>query len=159
MGTVEAGTIIHAPVKVVWDCLNDIDHTPEWVVGLVAAEIVTSGTYGEGSVYHDHNRLGPFLQTTPWTVTAFESLAHQVHESDSAALPSKMTLNVSPDPEGTYLEMIVEYRLLPRLGVVSRLLEQVLMNRMLKQVLKQNQANLNAYLTQQISLSLQPASQ
>lgn len=157
MGYVEAGTIIHAPIHTVWDCLNAIDHTPEWVVGLAAAEIVTSGPYGEGSVYHDHNRLGPFLQTTPWTVTTFQALSCQVHESESATLPSKMTLNLTPDPEGTYLEMIVEYRLLPRLGVVSRLLEQGLMNRMLKQVLTQNQAHLDAYLTQQVGLNLQPA--
>ena len=32
MGHAEAATIIHAPVETVWNCLNDIEHTPLWVV-------------------------------------------------------------------------------------------------------------------------------
>ena len=147
MGYVEAATTINAPVEAVWDCLNDIDRTPEWVTGLEAAEIKTAGPYGVGTVYYDYNRLGPFLQTTPWRITAFEPPSYQVHESESAVLPSKMTLNLSSTPEGTRLQMAVEYRFLPRLGPVSRLLEGLLMNRMLRQVLKQNQASLNDYLT------------
>lgn len=149
MGYVEAATTINAPVQAVWDALNDIDHTPEWVVGLEAAEVKTSGPFGAGTVYHDHNRLGPFPQVTPWEIIVFEPMTRQVHQSQSAALPSTMTLNLSPTAEGTRLQMIVEYRFLPRLGPVSRFLEGLLMNRLLKQVLRQNQANLNKYLGRQ----------
>ncbi|HCR14197.1 MAG TPA: hypothetical protein DIU49_13470, partial [Desulfovibrio sp.] len=74
MGHVEVARTLNAPVQAVWDCLNDIEHTPEWVTGLEAAEIKTSGPYGAGSVYHDHNRLGPFPQETPWYVTVFEPM-------------------------------------------------------------------------------------
>jgi len=147
MGHAEAATVIHAPVEVVWNCLNDIEHTREWVVGLVDAEIVTSSPYGVGTIYKDYNRLGPMLQVTPWRITVFEPLRCQVHESESASLPSKMTLNLLPAPDGsTYLQMIVEYQFLLRLGLIGRVLEGLLMNRLLKQVLRQNQANLNAYL-------------
>ena len=145
MGTVEAAATVHAPIEAVWGCLNDIAHTPEWVVGLEAAEVKTPGPYGLGAIYHDHNRLGPMLQVTPWRITAFEPETLQVHESESATLPSKMTLNLSPAPEGTRLQMIVEYRFLPWLGPVSRLIEAVLMNRLLKGVLRRNLANLNEY--------------
>lgn len=147
MGYAEVTTTIHAPVEAVWACLNDIDHTPEWVNGLEAAEIKTTGPYGVGTVYCDYNRLGPFLQTTLWRITAFEPPSFQVHESESNVLPSKMTLNLSPTPEGTRLQMAVEYRFLPQLGPVGRFLEALLMNRMLRKVLKQNQTSLNAYLT------------
>jgi hypothetical protein len=43
--------------------------------------------------------------------------------------------------------MAVEYKFLPQLGPVGRFLEALLMNRLLRQVLKQNQNSLNAYLT------------
>jgi uncharacterized protein YndB with AHSA1/START domain len=146
MGYAEAESTINAPIEAVWACLNDIDQTPEWVSGLEAAQIKTAGPYGLGTVYYDYNRLGPFPQTTLWRITAFEPPSHQVHESESTMLPSKMTLSLSPAPEGTRLKMTVEYRFLPRLGPISRLLENLLMNRMLSQVLKQNQTGLNAYL-------------
>ncbi len=147
MGRIDVAMTVQAPLEAVWNCLNDIDHTPEWVVGLEAAVVTTPGPYGVGTVYHDYNRLGPFLQVTPWRITAFDPMTHQVHESDSTTLPSRMILNLSPTPEGTRLQMIVEYRLLPRLGPVSRLLENLLFNRLLAGVLRQNQANLNAYLS------------
>lgn len=146
MGRAEAATIIHAPVETVWNTLNDIEHTPDWVVGLEKAEIVTPGAYGLDAIYHDHNRLGPLPQVTPWHVTAFEPMTRQVHESKSAALPSKMALTLSPTPEGTRLHMAVEYRFLPRLGFISRIFESLVMNRVLTGVLRQNQANLNTYL-------------
>lgn len=146
MGYAQAASIIHAPVEVVWDCLNDIDHTPQWVTGLEDAKIVTTGSYGVGTIYHDYNRLGPALQVTPWRITTFEPMTRQVHQSESATLPSTMILNLSAAPEGARLQFVVEYRLLPRLGLVSRLLEQVLMNRLITQVLKQNLAGLDAYL-------------
>jgi uncharacterized protein YndB with AHSA1/START domain len=37
MGHAEAARIVNAPVEVVWNTLNDIEHTPEWVVGLETA--------------------------------------------------------------------------------------------------------------------------
>lgn len=146
MGRAEVTTIIHAPAAAVWNSLNDITRTPEWVVGLEQAEITTPGAYGAGTSYTDYNRLGPALQTTPWHITAFEPMTRQVHVSESAALPTTMTLSLSPVPEGTRLHMLVEYRFMPRLGLFSRLVEAVMMNRALGGVLRQNQANLNAYL-------------
>jgi uncharacterized protein YndB with AHSA1/START domain len=146
MGYAEASRIINAPVEAVWNALNDIDHTPDWVTGLENAEIVTTGEYGAGTIYTDYNRLGPVLQTTPWRITVFEPMTHQVHESESATLPSKMTIKLTPAPEGTHLHMIVEYQFLPRLGAFGRLLENVLMNRLIKQVLTQNQTSLDVYL-------------
>lgn len=146
MGYVEAARLINAPVELVWQCLNDIDHTPEWVTGLEHAQITTAGPFGLGSVYTDYNRLGPFLQVTQWYITAFEPLTRQVHESVSSVLPSRMVLNLLPVRGGTHLQMIVEYSFLPRLGPVGRLLENLLMNRLLKQVLAQNQASLETYL-------------
>ena len=149
MGYAEASTALNAPVEAVWNALNDIDHTPDWVVGLKAAAITTEGPYGEGTIYEDTNRLGPFLQVTPWRVTVFEPMTRQVHESESATLPSKMTLTLAPTPEGTRLTMSVDFHFLPRLGPVGRLLENLLMNRMLGQVIAQNQAQLNVYLKRQ----------
>jgi uncharacterized protein YndB with AHSA1/START domain len=148
MGHVEVACTIHAPVETVWDCLNDIDHTAEWVTGLESAQIVSEGPYGLGSVYHDHNRIGPFLQITPWHVTAFEAMTQQVHESESASLPSKMTLKLTPVDDGTQLYMSVDYRLLPRLGLLGRALESLMMNQLMKEVISQNQVSLDAYLTQ-----------
>lgn len=147
MGYVEAALTIHVPVDVVWNCLNDIDRTPEWVTGLEYAEVTTGGRYGLGSVYADTNRFGLFLQVTPWRITVFEPLTRQVHVSTSAILPSRMILNLLPIRGGTYLQMIVEYSFLPRLGPAGRMLEDLFMNRLLKQVLTQDQANLNEYLT------------
>ncbi len=146
MGHAEAARILNAPPQAVWDCLNDIEHTPEWVSGLAAAEVKTPGPYGAGSIYHDHNRLGPFPQETPWHVTAFEPVTRQVHESRSTVLPSTMTLTLDSMPGGTRVRFSVEYRFLPRLGPVSRLFERVVMDRLLGQVLRQNLARLDAYL-------------
>lgn len=148
MAWTQAATIIHAPVEVVWNSLNAIPHTPKWVVGLERAEIITDGDYGKGSIYNDINRLGPVLQTTPWQVTVFEPTRRQVHVSASAVLPTTMTLTLTPVPEGTRLHMEVMYRLLPQLGIISRIFEALVMNRALHKVLLQNQANLNAYLAQ-----------
>jgi hypothetical protein len=68
MGYAEAVTIISASLEVVWAYPNDIDHTPEWVTGLEAAEIKTAGSFGLSTVYYDYSCLGP----TPWRITAFE---------------------------------------------------------------------------------------
>jgi uncharacterized protein YndB with AHSA1/START domain len=146
MGYADASSVVDAPVEAVWNALNDIDHTPDWVVGLEKATIETSGPYGAGTIYHDFNRLGPVLQVTPWHITEFEPMSHQVHVSASAVLPSKMTLNLSPANQGTALTFVVEYQLLPKWRAVGRLLERLLMNRMIKSVLKQNIARLNVYL-------------
>ena len=59
-----------------------------------------------------------------------------------------MTLLVSPDTNGTRLQMTVAYRFMPRLGVVSRVLERLVMNRVLSGIVRQNQQNLNAYLSE-----------
>ncbi len=148
MGRAESVALIQAPVETVWNTLNDIAHTPDWVVGLEAADLKTPGNYGLDSIYYDHNRLGPLPQTTPWRVTAFEPMKRQIHESRSAVLPSRMILHLSPSAtsEVTRLQMVVEYRFLPWLGPVSRLLERLVMDRALASVLRQNQANLNVYL-------------
>jgi uncharacterized protein YndB with AHSA1/START domain len=157
MGYAEATMVIHAPIDVVWHSLNDIDHTPEWVIGLENAEIVSSGAYGLGSVYNDYNRLGSFPQVTEWHVTAFEPLTNQVHVSTSKVLPTTMRLSLAPASEGTRLRMIVEYRFLPRLGILSQLFERAVMNRLLSSVVKQNQRNLDAYLTAKTSAAPAPA--
>lgn len=146
MGHAEATVTVNAPVEVVWNCLNDIDHTPEWVVGLKAAELKTSGPYGVGTEYIDTNRLGPFPQKTLWRITTFEPMSKQIQESESRVLPSTMILNLSPAPQGTHVQMIVEYRFLPMLGPFGGFLENLVMNRVLSGVLKQNMNNLNGYL-------------
>lgn len=148
MGFAEAVTIVNAPVREVWDILNDIDHTPEWVVGLEAAEIKTPGPLGAGSVYHDHNRLGPFPQETPWHVTVFEPFARQVHVSQSSVIPTTLTLYLEPVPEGTRVRMTIAYRLLPGLRAVSRMLEAALMNRLIASVIRQNLDNLAQHMAQ-----------
>jgi carbon monoxide dehydrogenase subunit G len=146
MGFVRQQRIIDATPQAIWNALNDIDRTPAWVVGLARAEQVTPGPMAKDSVYIDYNRLGPFLQKTTWMVTEFEPLVCLVHVSGSRVLPTTMTLGLSPADGGTRLVMIVEYAFLPQLGVVGRWLERVLMNRMLGQVIAQNQAQLAAYL-------------
>ena len=145
MGQVEASATLNAPIESVWACLNDIDHTPEWVVGLEKAELKTPGPYGQGAVYHDINRLGPFRQVTPWVVSTFEPMSLQVHDSTSRVLPSRMTLRLHPVAEGTRLVMAVDYRFLPRLGRLSSWLEVWLMNRLLTRALQQNLHHLGQY--------------
>ncbi|MBE0690634.1 MAG: SRPBCC family protein [Anaerolineae bacterium] len=152
-----AERIIEAPLEAVWQCLNDIDRTSEWVVGLEAAEVITNGPFGVGTIYVDHNRLGPFPQVTPWHITAFEPMTRQVHVSESAALPSTITFIVAPTAIGTYVQMAVEYQLLPRLGVIGRALEGLLMNRLLQQVITQNLARLNDQLALNKADVLTPA--
>lgn len=146
MGRAEANIIVGASAEAVWNCLNDIDHTPEWVVGLHDAEIKTKGAYGVDTIYNDYNRLGPIPQKTAWTITEFEPLSRQVHESKSAVLPSTMIINLGRVSKGTHIQMIVKYRFLPFLGPVSTFLEKHLMDKLLKRVLKQNLNNLNTYL-------------
>lgn len=149
MGQVTAKMIVSAPVEAVWNCLNDIDNTPRWVVGLERAEWVTKPPVAVGSIYIDYNRLGPFPQVTPWHVRAFQPMSHMIHESESALLPSRMTINIKSVLFGTEVEMIVEYRFLPKLGIISRVFESWVMNRALPQVLKQNLLQMEAYLQQQ----------
>ncbi len=43
MGRVRRASIISASVEAVWNTLCDIARTPEWVVGLEAAELKTPG--------------------------------------------------------------------------------------------------------------------
>ncbi len=148
MGYAEAATIINAPIDVVWNSLNDIEHTPQWVVGLEKAELQTATRFGVGSVYLDYNRLGSQIQVTAWRIAVFEPMRRQVHVSTSANLPSTMTLHLAVEGSGTRLHMTVAYRFMPRLGVVSRALERLVMNRVLSGIVRKNQQNLNAYLSQ-----------
>lgn len=149
MGFAQATTVINAPVDLVWNSLNDIEHTPEWGVGLEKAEVKQSAArFGVGTVYIDYNRLGPQRQVTSWRIAVYEPMRRQVHVSSSATLPSTMTLLLTPEEGGTRLQMTVAYRFMPRLGVVSRLLERLVMNRVLSSIVRQNQQNLNTYLSQ-----------
>lgn len=150
MGYATALQLVHAPAAQVWQALNDIAHTHEWVQGLARAEIVTPGDYGEGSVYIDYNRLGPFLQKTPWHVTVFSPTTRQVHVSQSSLIPSTLTLELSPHADGTQLQMHMDYRFLPRLGPLSRWLEGAVMNRLIRRVIAQNLRNLDAYLRREL---------
>lgn len=146
MGHVARASIIRAPVEAVWNALNDIDHTPQWVEGLVDAKLNMPGPYGVGSAYTDYNKIGPINQVTLWRVTVFEPITRQIHVSESKVLPTTMTLNLAPANGGTRIEQIVDYHFLPQLGPLGRLLENLLMNRMIGQVLAKNQANLDWYL-------------
>lgn len=146
MGYAEASQIIHAPVEKVWNTLNDIDNTYKWVVGLEKAEVKTGGDFGQDTIYTDYNRLGPIPQVTDWRITEFEPVSRQVHMSDSEGLPSTMTLSLSPIAEGTLLKMTVDYQFMPHWGVISRVFEGLIMNHMLKSVLKQNMSHLDSYL-------------
>ncbi len=146
MGYAEASQIIHAPVKKVWDTLNDIDHTSKWVVGLEKAEVKTGGQFGRDTIYTDYNRLGPIPQVTDWRITEFEPMSRQVHMSNSEGLPSTMTLSLSATAEGTLLKMTVDYQFMPHWGLISRVFEGLVMNHMLKSVLNQNMSRLNGYL-------------
>ena len=148
MGFAQAATIINAPVDLVWNSLNDIEHTPQWVVGLEKAEVQQTARFGVGTVYLDYNRLGAQLQVTTWRIAVYEPMRRQVHVSSSANLPSTMTLTLTPEETGTFLHMTVAYRFMPRLGVISRVLERLVMNRVLSGIVRQNQQNLNAYLSQ-----------
>ncbi|MCC7451663.1 MAG: SRPBCC family protein [Anaerolineae bacterium] len=158
MGRAEASALIYAPIDVVWYCLNDIDHTPEWVVGLANAAIKTTGPYGIGTIYVDTNKLGPFPQVTPWLVTVFEPMTRQVHVSQSKVLPTTMRLDLAPAVYYTRLRFTVEYQFLPNTGIIGRALEYLLMNRLLSQVIRQNLHNLNAYLSRR-ARAAQPAEQ
>ena len=158
MGRAEASTLIYAPIDVVWYCLNDIDHTPEWVVGLTSAEIKTAGAYDVGTIYVDYNKFGPIPQTTSWLVTVFEPMTRQVHVSQSKILPTTMRLDLAPAAEYTRLRFTVEYRFLPNTGIIGRALENLLMNRLLSQVIRQNLNNLNAYVGRRV-ITTQPAEQ
>jgi uncharacterized membrane protein len=146
MGYAEAIETIDAPVGMVWDTFNDIDHTPEWVMGLNRAELITTEPYGVGSSYNDYNQLGRTIQLTNWHITEFEHYTRQVHVSDSITLPSKMTIVFAPRAESTRVKMSVEYRFVPRLGIISRAFEALVMNRVLSSVLRRNLKGLNAYL-------------
>ena len=145
MGYAEAIETIHAPIGLVWDTFNDIEHTSQWVVGLKHAELITSEPYGVGSSYDDYNELGGSIQVTNWHVTEFEHHTRQVHVSDSITLPSKMTIVFAPRAEGTRMKMSVEYRFLPRLGGISHAFELLVMNIVLSSVLRRNLKGLNAY--------------
>ncbi len=146
MGYAQAAKIINAPVEDVWFALNDVKNTPKWVVGLENAEVITTGAYGLGTIYNDYNRLGTMHQITAWHITEFEPMSHQVHISESASLPLKMTLNLSPTSQGTFLEMSVEFQFMPRWGVLGQFLETLLMKHLLRSVLTQNIDRLNKYL-------------
>ena len=159
MGYVEAARLINAPVETVWNSLHDIARTPEWVVGLEKAEITTSGPPGEGTIYMDYNRLGPFLQVSPWHITTFEPMRQQVHESHSKTIPSRLTLNLAPAAGGTHLQFIMEFQFLPQLRPVGQLLENLLLKRMISQIIHQNLVNLDAYLTAQAQATQQGDSQ
>jgi len=148
MGYAEATQIINAPVEAVWNALNDIDNTPKWVVGLQDAKVISEGTYGLGTLYNDYNNLGPVLQVTTWKIVEFEPMSRQIHMSDSANLPSTMTLGMASVAEGTRLTMTVDFHFMPRWGVVGRILEALVMRHMIKGVLRQNMSHLNTYLQQ-----------
>jgi uncharacterized protein YndB with AHSA1/START domain len=149
MGYAQVGQTIHAPLEAVWNALNDIDNTPKWVVGLEKAEVKTHEPYGQDTVYYDYNRLGPFPQVTAWTVVEFEPMSYQVHVSSSNVLPSKMLLSLVPTAEGTDVTMTVEYRFMPQWRAVGRLFERMVMNHLLRSVLKQNLGQLERYLQRQ----------
>ena len=149
MGYAEASQIINAPVEAVWKALNDIDNTSKWVAGLETAKVISEGDYGVGTLYNDYNNLGPILQVTTWKIMEFEPMSHQVHMSDSDNLPSTMALNMTSVPEGTRLTMKVDFHFMPHLGVIGRIFESLVMNRLLSSVLRQNMRQLNAYLQKQ----------
>lgn len=146
MSCVEANIIVGASIETVWNCLNDITHTSNWVNGLVNAEIITRGKYGKGSIHVQHSRAGLLPLTTTWAVTAFEPRSRQVHISQSAALPAALTIYVSRVAQGTQIQIGLDYRFLPMLGAVSRGLERFVLDKRMKQALKQNLASFNTYL-------------
>jgi len=146
MSCVEANFTVGASIETVWNCLNDIAHLSSWMSGLTNAEVITRGKYGKGSAHVQHSRNSLLPSTTTWTITAFEPFARQVHVSQSSALPATLTINVKRVATGTQIQISLDYQFLPMLGSVSRGLERLVMDKRMKQALKQNLASFNTYL-------------
>jgi len=146
MGMVEAVRAIKAPVESVWNCLSDIEHTPEWVIGLKSVKVTSDSPRGVGTSYHDYNQIGPFVQASSWSITSFDPMTKQIHESTSSLLPTTITFNLMPMADGTFVHMVVDYRFWPRLGIASRVFERLVMNHLLGLILRKNLGNLEDFI-------------
>jgi carbon monoxide dehydrogenase subunit G len=94
----------------VWRLMSDIPSYTEWVEGTVE---VTGGptTASLGAIYHERNRVGPFVSSSTWTVEVFDAaVGRQRHACAGSGGIRRFVIDVLIEPraDGSHLALTLQ---------------------------------------------------
>ena len=120
---------IAAPPAVVWAFISDLHRVPEWVIGTKKMLSVSTAETEQGTEYRELSQVGFLTSETTWRVMTFRAPHVQMHECRSAMGNVTLTMTVEPAGNGTRIRHVTEYRLMPHVRPLGRLLEALLHRR------------------------------
>lgn len=132
---------IDAPPQAVWDFISDIRRAPEWVTVMKEVLFVSDESIKQGSVYRERSQVAGSTSETEWRITEFDPPRRQVHETNEPMLQAVLTMEVTPDGDGTRLMHRTDFNLMPRVRPLGWLVEKLFGYRMMSKALRQTVDN------------------
>jgi uncharacterized protein YndB with AHSA1/START domain len=111
MKRVEREARIAAPPDALFAYLANLDNLPEWMAGILSAEVTSAGELGAGSTAHVVRALGGQQVEADLTVTEYDPPRRIVITSEVSAVNVAASLDLAPAAEGaTDLRFAMEIR-------------------------------------------------
>jgi hypothetical protein len=139
-----ASTDISAPPDVVWDLYCDPHRYPEIAHATERMLHVPDGPMGVGYVYEEIGVLGPFKSEDQWTVTEFEPMRRQVHDTGDAAMRVRLEIDIEPTRSGCRVTMGLGVEPRGAMAVIAPVLWALLIRRLVQRAMEATVANAKA---------------
>ncbi len=129
---------INAQPENVWNFISDIRRGPEWVEVMEKVLYVSDEPLKEGSSYREESKIAGSTSETEWHITEFDPPRRQVHKTDETMLRATLTMEVSPENNGTKFRHRTEFKMMPRFRPLGWIVEKLFGYRMMSKKIKTN---------------------
>jgi uncharacterized protein YndB with AHSA1/START domain len=132
MPTISETIHVEAPRERVWAFISDVKRCPEWLHFVREVFDVSEGPVGEGTVYHERAKSGPFESVSEWRITEFQPPARQTHVGCMPEGEVEIRMGLESGAKGTQWTHEVEFRMLPKLRPLGWVLEHLVVKRKMR---------------------------
>jgi uncharacterized membrane protein len=141
MAHIKKDTLIHAPIRQVFDMVFDFESIPQWMVGMEKVHNISPGERGEGSAFEwVYNMAGVKFDGVS-RIVSLEPLRKAVIAS-TGGIDSTWTWTYAAEGEGTRLTCEMEYTV-PGAGL-GKIADKLVVERTNAKNLEKSLANIKA---------------
>jgi len=133
---------INADPRRVWNLISDIEAAPQWVTVMEELIYTSDNPLKEGAIYKELSKIGPKTAETEWNITTFKPMDIQVHQSRESDMHIDLTMQVTPEGDGTSLLHKTEFTMIPKFRPLGWLLETLFVKRTMNRKLHSSVTNL-----------------
>jgi carbon monoxide dehydrogenase subunit G len=132
MPTVSHAVTVDATPETVWAFVSDMERIPSWVSFTDEMRRYDEGPVREGFAYVEYGGVGPMRGESEWEVVECDPPHGQVHVGDLGVTEPRLTIDIETAGDGlTRWTQTVEFEALPQFRPLGRLLEVLVLRRLL----------------------------